>query len=98
MQCDFCDSLEPVWRYPCRTFEAPILLGLVVPLSEGDWAACERCHSLIEERNYLALAMRAAASSPWVAMEVVTAGEVMPWVLKLHADFRANRKGPAVRV
>ncbi len=55
--CDFCSAPDPAWRYPAKSFVAycaPNIAGESV----GDWAACDRCHILIEANDRRGLAQR----------------------------------------
>lgn len=60
--CDFCENRNPtVWQYPCKDFELPIPspFDRHVPLSTGDWGACNECSELIEKGHKEKLARRA---------------------------------------
>jgi hypothetical protein len=52
--CDFCSEASPRWVYPCHDFDA-----LPGQHSVGAWAACERCHLLIEQARWRKLVTRA---------------------------------------
>ncbi len=53
--CDFCSSPDVKWRYPAKTFLAYVT-DLVAGESLGDWAACTKCHDLIERDDRAGLA------------------------------------------
>jgi hypothetical protein len=99
-QCDFCDSREIVWRYRAESFTLPttlILNGIEITMpwgSEGDWAACARCSTMIEDGHWNALADRGVDTSPLIGLlreeEIPKLREA---VYKLHVEFRKNRVG-----
>lgn len=66
LKCDFCSWGEPpVWDYPAVDFTAEgIAPWGVQPVgrSAGSWLACGPCAALIEQREWRALAERAADS------------------------------------
>ena len=51
--CDFCSQVAPRWVYPCHDFSA-----IAGQHSVGAWAACERCHHLIEHGRWSKLVRR----------------------------------------
>ena len=57
MNCDFCLARSPAWIYPADDFELRFPPGHA---SQGPWAACERCHTLIEQELWTELARTAA--------------------------------------
>lgn len=92
--CDFCTAASPTWRYRCRSFDMFHALkedgATVTGTSDDDWAACDRCHKLIECDDWDAITEIAIA-------EHGVAGEVAaPALYILHANFRANRIGEAI--
>lgn len=51
--CDFCLSPNPTWEYPCGYVELMVPIpGEGIDSSNDPWAACERCHELIEAGYY----------------------------------------------
>ena len=56
--CDFCFSCLPKWLYRCASF---VIGGYG---SEGNWAACTSCHTLLVVRDYAGLVERALATGP----------------------------------
>lgn len=74
--CDFCDSPDVQWVFPCRDHSSreERVEGLVIPensspfvsvaditaISTGDWAACPVCHALIVRGDRIRLARRSA--------------------------------------
>lgn len=64
MVCDFCGHPHPGWRYRCDdlisyvTSQAPA----TSVVSNGDWAACRVCYSLIETGQYAVLTRRSVAA------------------------------------
>jgi hypothetical protein len=80
--CDFCDAPSPDWVYPCRSFAVTPNSG-----SADDWAACDACASLIDDRQYAALVRRAAKGR----------GPIVAYALGLlYQAFEENRTGPRV--
>jgi hypothetical protein len=75
-QCDFCDSRDVQWVFPCRDHRggAEIAEAVIVQADDsssvkrmsisavltGDWAACPACHALILRGDRQRLARRAA--------------------------------------
>ena len=62
--CDFCSNKTPVWDYECPDFlvsRDPMpepFRGDLVESSRGDWAACEGCAQLIEQKAWDRLVQR----------------------------------------
>lgn len=94
--CDFCSEQPVKWRYPARDvrpIEAVSIPGLLVQTSVGDWAACDKCHALIEADDRDGLAWRTLATGP-----IITDPELVLSMTKgLQAAFFDARTGPAVR-
>lgn len=88
--CDFCSQPGPRWRYPATSFmDTKSGYGSI-----EDWAACERCHDLIEKdddrsrRRLVDLSIRT---------EVPYERRVLrPQITEFHDQFRAHRSGPPV--
>src|SRR5947209_9430571 len=75
-QCDFCDSRDVQWVFPCRDHtgaaehaealilrpdSSPAVRGAdITATSTGDWAACPACHALILKGDRDRLARRSA--------------------------------------
>lgn len=57
-RCDFCNTDFPRWVIPVRTFQ--VLPGR---MSDGDWAACETCKTLIVKKRWESLVRRAVDNS-----------------------------------
>lgn len=55
-RCDFCNTDYPTWGIPARAFPMPDLPG---HFSDGDWAACEFCKTLIVKNHWDTLTRRA---------------------------------------
>ena len=95
--CDFCSTPNPTWRYPAKSFEAE-QHGNVHINSEGDWAACDECHRLIQTGNREGLLTRTAQTY----QEMFQTGEPLGYLFQMfqamHAKFFANRVGEPVRV
>jgi hypothetical protein len=50
--CDFCDSPNPIWAYPCKAISDEQATGcpqghIHIYAYRGPWAACSTCHRLI---------------------------------------------------
>jgi len=62
LECDFC-SRPAVWKNPAAdSYIGPISCGFgdFDQISEGAWAACDRCQRLINDGNRRGLAERSA--------------------------------------
>ena len=98
LQCDFCSAPGPVWRYPARSFIAycaPNIAGESV----GAWAACDKCHVLIETDDRGGLAQRSLNELIVKHPEARAAAAVLyEQLVELHQQFLANRSGPAVPI
>ncbi len=67
--------------------------------SVGDWAACERCHSLIEAENFETLARRAAEKLVGKHPEMKPVeDDVLAAMATLHQSFFAHRLGAALPI
>lgn len=96
--CDFCSEPAVTRRYPARSFVAYVV-GNIGGESVSDWAACERCHSLIEAENLQALARRAAEKLVGKHPEMKPVeDEVLAAMRTLHESFFAHRLGAALPV
>ena len=99
-KCDFCSSKHVTWSYPCRDFihRPQKKLRRYVPDfgSKGGWAACDRCHALIEGDDWPQLAEISARTHP--QHHVVPMRFLRPLVRGLHKDFAANQTGPAIHI
>jgi hypothetical protein len=88
--CDFCSSTEPRYLEDARTFTATEIEGVYYTRSEGAWAACVRCHRLIQARNWDRLERRAIQQllrkHPGIPRDIVAAG-----VHTEHVRFRAHQ-------
>jgi hypothetical protein len=68
VMCDFCSGPDPVWRYQARPLVVDQLVisdhgevaAMPTFISNGDWAACERCHELMEAKNFAEIARMTA--------------------------------------
>jgi hypothetical protein len=98
LQCDFCSVPGPVWRYPARSFVAycaPNLAGESV----GDWAACGKCHVLIETDDARGLAHRSLNELILKHPEAGAAAAVLyEQLAELHQQFFAHRSGMPVPI
>jgi hypothetical protein len=90
MICDFCSSPEPAWRCPAISF--PVFEARSA--SEGDWAACDACASLIRAEDRIGLARRSAET---FSAKYGLPFDIAPF-LELHALFFEHRCGPVARI
>lgn len=94
-RCDFCFAQDPAWRYPCRSFDLPNTPGYA---SYEDWAACDKCHDVIEKQDIDMLVRRAMKHSPSIKNRESAASRVLRRALKeLYLNFFRSRNGDAVR-
>jgi hypothetical protein len=90
-QCDFCDSPDVQWVFPCRDHKGNAELAEAAVLQTdgsfsvramnisavltGDWAACPVCHALIVRHQRERLAKRCAKR---IRAEYAKRGIIMP--------------------
>ncbi|HEY1437399.1 MAG TPA: hypothetical protein VGG82_07840 [Casimicrobiaceae bacterium] len=91
--CDFCSAPKVLWRYHAHDFvmdipEAPVDWG-----SDGDWAACDICHELIERDERNGLAYRSALR--FAIQHDVEMKLILPRIRDLHTQFWTMRVGKA---
>lgn len=92
-KCDFCSAHNPTWRYPCKSFTMNALQWG----SEGDFAACDICHKLIQEDRYGELNARSVN----ILYGHLTSDDkkiVSLMLARMHAEFARNRTGEPVRI
>lgn len=99
--CDFCSAPtgeDPVWRYPAEDFAYSVQLpGSAPQASDGDWAACEECHVLIENDDRVGLAARSVASDLELHPEYKGYElQFMALTRQMHDDFFRHRTGDAI--
>src|ERR1700693_1826203 len=98
LQCDFCSTPGPAWRYRARRFVAYYAPN-VAGESVGDWAACDLCHVLIEADDRSELAQRSLDELILKHPEAIAAAAVLYKDLaELHQRFFAHRSGRAVPI
>ena len=85
--CDFCDSDEVMWDYPCEPFEMASP-GLRTYHSDGAWLVCDLCAQAVERNDRMTLANRALKTKPPSFHD-----ELQPWTLRLHNQFFRHRVG-----
>lgn len=97
MTCDFCSSFQPVWSYPAQDF---IAVAEPIPQeSLGGWAACDVCHSLIEQQKWQELADRSLRFLIKEHPEILLVREsARDQLIQIHQRFAVARTGPAVRL
>ena len=100
--CDFCSDPNPIWDYDCPDF----IVGterqtsrndtLYVEVSRSNWAACEVCGRLIEDKQWDNLHMR-AATKIWVRHNMARKlDDVLRQVRQIQAPFREHYSGTRV--
>ncbi len=57
--CDFCGDHPVTWRFPCSPFTLKKSTSIMT--YRGDWAACETCKPLVEDRRWDELVERTLA-------------------------------------
>jgi hypothetical protein len=85
--CDFCDDPNPVWGYPCESFQMETPGGQPWG-SDGGWAACEQCASCIERNDRQQLVNRYLNTKPKEFRDIIR-----PWGTRLHNRFFRFRNG-----
>ena len=97
-RCDFCDSEQPTWELPARSFILPGLSsGPVEDASHGNWAACDRCAQMIDRNQWNALRRRALAAWSDRADDPTQQTAVERQLGQLYRQLRRNITGPAHR-
>jgi hypothetical protein len=95
--CDFCSGQDVKWRYPAKTFLAYIT-NSVAGESLGDWAACSKCHDLIEQDDRAGLAASSIESLIAVHPEMAEIKEDLHREMAvLHQIFFNSRIGPVIQ-
>ena len=95
--CDFCSSPDVKWRYPAKTFLAYVT-DSVAGESLGDWAACTKCHDLIERDDRAGLAAWSIESLITVHPEMAEIKEdLLREMAVLHRSFFDSRIGQVVQ-
>lgn len=99
--CDFCTQRGALpWTYPCGLVDLRAQMNPLMTHSNDDWAACERCHELIEAGDIEGLIARMLEKTLGEAitdMSKLTLVIVRGEIRKHLARFTAARTGPAVR-
>jgi hypothetical protein len=98
--CDFCSERPVCWLVPCDTFQMPVT-GKLLATSQGDWAACDTCGTIITQGHRQALLQRAmAARSPMMPANPPPALYKMLHAMKqeLHHRFWQHVHGQPVRI
>jgi hypothetical protein len=94
--CDFCSGSDVKWRYPAKTFLSYIT-DSVAGESLGDWAACTKCHDLIERDDRAGLASRSIESLIAVHPGMAEIKEdLLRMMAILHHSFFDSRIGHVV--
>lgn len=84
-RCDFCRAEFPTYVLPVRSFVMPAISGHG---SDGDWAACSDCASLLARNEWNALVRRVEAE--WVSNH---GEEMSPLIVdSLRVLYRRLRK------
>jgi len=94
IRCDFCSKRAVAWTYPADDFvELNTMWG-----SAGDWAACMKCHDLIEAGDFKALAQRSVDRywkyGPGMLPDTpVVRAMLLKEISSLHRAFVVARRG-----
>lgn len=103
--CDFCNRTLPeadLWTYPARSFggtmrgyDNDLREVAAAPWgSEGDWAACDDCHALIEAGKWHLLACRVIDSPYSLVPQPRAHRDQAIFVMEqMHKAFREHRTG-----
>ena len=100
--CDFCSGGVPRWSYPTRDFVVEPLTtrlhaeGMPGAGSEGNWAACDTCHALIERTDREGLTLRVA--SIFARQYSVPVQMLLEPLGELHGQFWSNREGKPIPI
>lgn len=93
-ECDFCSAQPVKWRYPARDFTSPTPLPNLRHGSRGDWAACEKCHEIIQRGDRDALALRSAKRyARTYGLPLNQAPRMARELRAMHDRFWSNREG-----
>lgn len=98
--CDFCNDIDPHWKYPCRDFVAAgIILDktgkhVVEPMQElldstDDWYACDACSFHVEAQAWIALSLRIY---PKREQHQIRAACIVLW--RSFSEYRIGDKEP----
>jgi hypothetical protein len=94
IKCDFCGA-SPNWAYPADDYEIVVQGIATGHASRSAWAACDRCHTLIESGNRAGLAKRAG---DWLEAQGDAPPGAIKWMREhmqeFHDQFFAHRTGP----
>ncbi len=101
--CDFCNSTDPRWEYPCKDFNSMTTVDVEKNRAKdwtmnGAWLACDLCHELIEANNYEGLAERSAEKL--ILKENLPQhikDQLVTYLKSLQMTFRLNRLGEGVK-
>jgi hypothetical protein len=94
--CDFCSSPDPRWSYPTASFV--FRTELIDHASDGAWAACDACRSLIECNDHAGLTDRSLTAWRSVMVDDVAPEEeamLHQMLAALHEAFWRERLGPS---
>ncbi len=94
--CDFCSSRDIRWAYPALNVDVD---GSIVGSVEA-WAACDKCHILIETGDWEELGHRSYDTNvlrPLMEQLHLEAG-LLETTLLIHKAFQTARLGPAIKL
>lgn len=95
-KCDFCNCDHPKWEYTARAFAIAVPILNAVWGSEGSWAACDACRSMIERGDHVGLLATAIATSGIPRGQDAVLDQAIEDAMRLlHSAFRERRLGPA---
>jgi hypothetical protein len=93
IRCDFCSSLDVVKSYACESFTAFEISnrqkGKLVATSNGKWAACDACATLIDNDHWDDLAQRSLETSGLA--NDLHKKKLLGFLKELHRQFKELR-------
>lgn len=100
--CDFCNSDNPAWCYPCDAFKITVAARQTNEGSDtlgwgsaDNWAACQECKDDIEAGKWDSIHKRYLSHKDAPKMYRSTTRHQLR---ALHREFRLHRLGPPFRV
>jgi hypothetical protein len=87
--CDFCNSPEIAWDYPCEDFTLKLPDGTTWGSREW-WAACDPCSNLIEADDRMGLLAHSLSRFSEVGSGYLDVGGCM----MVQNGFFEHRQGP----
>lgn len=95
-KCYFCNCDHPKWEYTAKSFAIAVPRLGAVWVSNGSWAACDFCRSMIERGDHAGLLAKSIATSGVPRGQDADLDRAIEDALRLlHSEFRERRLGPA---